>query len=139
MSALLAEVHVEEGTVRLEPRVARIESDVASLKETVEKLDAKVERLDRKLDARFEKLDERFERVDERFEKVDEKINHLGARMAFMESEFGNLKENQARFAVDLGDLRRSLDAKFMWIVTTMIAFGTALLAAMAEGFHWLK
>ena len=40
---------------------------------------------------------------------------------------------------VDMGDLRRSLDTKFVWIVTTMIVFGTGLLVAMAKGFHWLK
>lgn len=125
MSALIAEVHVEDGVVRLEPRVARIESDVANLKETVKKLDAKLERLD--------------EKFDEKFERLDGKINHLGARMACMETEFGYLKENQARFGVDLRDLRSSLDTKFLWILTTMIAFGMALLAALAEGFHWVK
>ncbi|MDE2450726.1 MAG: hypothetical protein KGO22_17255 [Gammaproteobacteria bacterium] len=133
MSALIAEVHVEDGVVRLEPRVARIESDVANLKETVKKLDAKLERLD--------------EKFDEKFERLDGKINHLGARMACMETEFGYLKESQARFgvdlrdlcSVDLRDLRSSLDTKFLWILTTMIAFGMALLAALAEGFHWVK
>lgn len=105
---------MEEGVVRLEPRVARIESDVASLKETSEKLDKKVDRL-------------------------DEKVSHLDKRMAVMEHAFGSVSENQGRLHDDLRDLRSSLDTKFMWIVTTMIAFGTALLAAMAEGFHWLK
>jgi hypothetical protein len=56
-----------------------------------------------------------------------------------MEHAFGGVSENQGRLHVDLRDLRSSLDSKFMWIVTTMIAFGTTLLAAMAEGFHWLK
>ena len=125
MSALLAEVHVEEGVVRLEPRVARIESDVASLKGVVEKLDAKVDRLD--------------ERIHAKFERLDGKINHLGTRMAAVESEVGNIKENLTGFAIALRDLRSSLDSKFMWILTTMIAFGMALLAAMAEGFHWFK
>ena len=77
--------------------------------------------------------------VEEKFEKLDGKINGLDKRMVVMETEFGGLKENQARFGVDLRDLRSSLDTKFIWwIVTTMIAFGTALLAAMAKGFHWL-
>ena len=120
MSAILAEVCMEEG-VRLEPRVARIESDVASLKETGEKLDRKMDRLDEKVD------------------RLDEKVSHLDKRMAVMERAFGGVSENQGRLHVDLRDLRGSLDTKFMWIVTTMIAFGTALLAAMAEGFHWLK
>ena len=44
-----------------------------------------------------------------------------------MEHEFGNVKENQARLHVDLRDLRNSLDNKFVWMVTTLIAFGAAL------------
>lgn len=121
MSALLAEVRVEEGVVRLEPRVARIESDIASLKDRVESLDEKVERL------------------DEKVERLDEKVDNLDRRMVVMETEFGILRGNQADFAIDLRDLRNSLDSKFMWILTAMIAFGMALLAAMAEGFHWFK
>ena len=149
MSAILAEVHVEEGVARLEPRVARIESDVESLKKAVDKLDAKVDRVDAKVDRLDAKFDEKFEKVDQKFEKLDGKINGkfetldgkingLDKRMVVMETEFGGLKENQARFGVDLRDLRSSLDTKFLWILTTMIAFGTALLAAMAKGFHWL-
>lgn len=112
---------MEEGMVRLEPRVARIESDVANLKEAAEKLDRNVDRLDGKVD------------------RLDEKVSRLDKKMAVMEHALGGVSENQARLHVDLRDLRNSLDTKFVWIVTTMIAFGTALLAAMAEGFHWLK
>jgi chromosome segregation ATPase len=118
---MLAEVCMEEGVVRLESRVARIESDVASLKETGEKLGKKMDRLDGKVD------------------RLDGKVSHLDERLAVMEHAFGGVSENQGRLHVDLRDLRSSLDSRFMWIVTTMIAFGTALLAAMAEGFHWLK
>jgi hypothetical protein len=50
------------------------------------------------------------------------------------------MRENQAILHVDLRDLRNSLDIKFLWIVTIMmIAFGGAILGAMAIGFHWLK
>lgn len=116
---------MEEGEARLEPRVARIESDVASIKEAVARIDKRVDRLD--------------EKVDERFAKVDARFNGLDVRMAAMEQGFENLKENQAILHVDLRDLRNSLDIKFVWIVTTMIAFAVAILGAMAKGFHWLK
>lgn len=112
---------MEEAVIRLEPRVARIESDVANLKETVAKLDQKVDRLDEKVD------------------RLDEKVNGLDKRMAIMECEVLNVRENQTRLHFDLRDLRGSLDSKFVWIVTTMIVFGTALLAAVAKGFHWLQ
>ena len=132
MSAVMAEVYMEEGEVRLEPRVARIESDVANLKETVGRLDKKVDRLD-------EKIDEKFEKIDERFKKLDEKVGGLDKRMVAMEVGFEHVKEGQATLHVDLRDMRNSLDAKFIWIVTTMFVFGAAILAAMAKGFHWLK
>lgn len=120
---------MEQGAVGLEPRVARIEADVANLKETVTRLDKKFDRLDEKIDVRFlsldRKIDERFlsldRKIDDRFLNLDGKVNALNQGMVVMERE-----------------LRRSLDTKFIWIVTTMIAFGAALLAAMAKGFHWL-
>jgi chromosome segregation ATPase len=121
MSAQLAEVYMEEGMVGVAPRLARIESDVATLKVNVAQLDEKVERL------------------DEKVERLDEKVDGLGNRMTAIESGFVGMNENQSRLYEGLRDLRNSLDTKFMWIVTTMIAFGTALIAAMAEGFHWIK
>jgi hypothetical protein len=117
MSAIREEVYMEDGVLRLEPRVARIESDVGSLKETVTRLDKK---------------------FDERFDKLDGKVNGIDKRMAVMEHGFDDVRRHQANLNIDLRDLRRSLDAKFIRIVTTMIAFGAALLAAMAKGFHWL-
>ena len=74
----------------------------------------------------------------------------LELRVARIEADVANLKETVARLDKKIdrlddkiddrfGELRRSLDSKFIWIVTTMIAFGAALLATMAEGFHWLK
>lgn len=132
VSAVMAEVCMEEGVVGLEPRVARIESDVINIKETVSRLDKRVDRLE-------DKIDERFDRVDERFDRIDGKVNNLDKRMAVMEHGFGNVIENQATLHIDLRELRRSVDSKFVWIVTTMIAFGAALLVAMAKGFHWLK
>src|SRR5579863_979391 len=153
VSALMAEVCMEDGVVQLEPRVARIEADVASLKDSVARLDQKVDRLDERVDERFNKVDDRFDKVDDRFDKVDEKfakidekfamldgkVNTLDKRMAVFECGLEGLRENQARFHDDLNGLRGSLDAKFIWIVTTMITFGIALLAAMAKGFHWLQ
>lgn len=144
MSAVLAEVYMEEGVVGLEPRVARIEADVANLKETVTRLEEKVdERFDKvderfdKVDERFDKVDERFERIDERFGRIDAKLNQLDQGMTVMESRFEGLTKIQTSLDTDLRELRKSLDSKFLWIVTTMIAFGSALLAAMAKGFHW--
>jgi chromosome segregation ATPase len=161
MSAAMAEVCMEgESVGRLEPRVARIESDVANLKETVDRLDKKVDRLEDKVDQRFDKVDERFDKVDQRFDKLDERfdevdqrfekiderfltldsdVNNLDKTMAVMERGSQDVRETQGRLHIELQHLRSSLDAKFLWIVTTMIAFGTALLAAMAKGFHWLK
>jgi predicted nuclease with TOPRIM domain len=112
---------MDEGVVRLEPRVARIESDVVNLKETVEKLDRKVDRLDEKVD------------------RLGEKVDHLDKRMTIVERVLAGVGKNQEAVHGDLRDLRGSLDTKFLWIVTTMIVFGTALLAAMAQGFHWLN
>ena len=72
---------------------------------------------------------------------ADLKVDVVGLKvdMAVLKEAVSDLRVNQARFGDDLRDLRGSLDTKFIWIVSTMIAFGTALLAAMAEGFHWLK
>jgi chromosome segregation ATPase len=156
MSAIMAEVYMSEGGVGLEPRVARIESDVANLKETAtriekrfdkvddrfDKVDERFEKIDErfdKVDERFEKVDERFDKVDERFQKLDGKVSDLGTRMTAMERGFALMRESQTMLHVDLRDLRNSLDIKFLWIVTTMIAFGGAILGAMAKGFHWLK
>jgi len=116
---------MEDGVLRLEPRVARIESDVDSLKETVARLDRK--------------FDERFDKLDGKINSLDGKVNGIDKRMAVMEHGFDDVRRHQASLNIDLRDLRRSLDAKFIWIVTIMIAFGAALLAAMAKGFHWLK
>lgn len=138
MSALMAEAFMEDGVVLLEPRVARIEADVASLKDSVVRLDEKVDERFDKIDKRFDKVDERFARVDEKFAMLDGKINTLDKRMAVFECGLEGLRVNQARFHDDLNGLRGSLDTKFIWIVTTMIAYGSALLAAMAKGFHWL-
>lgn len=135
MSAITAEVYMEEGVARLEPRIERIESDVATLKVSVQRLDDKVERLDEKV----EQLDERVGGLDEKVERLDGKVDDLGIRMTAMETQLVGVRENQSSFLVDLRELRHSLDAKFIWILTAMIAFGMALLAAMAKGFHWLK
>ncbi|MHB8815987.1 MAG: hypothetical protein ACYDAE_22375 [Steroidobacteraceae bacterium] len=56
-----------------------------------------------------------------------------------MDLRFDNMRDIQGRLHLDLLDLRRSLDTKFLWIMTIMIAFEAVLLAAMAKGFHWLK
>lgn len=55
-----------------------------------------------------------------------------------MEHGLNTLIANQLRCERKLLALRDSLDIKFIWIVSTMIAFGSALLWAMAKGFHWL-
>lgn len=125
-----------EDPVALEPRVARIEADVANLKDMVTGVDRKVDRLEEKMDDRFEKMEKR---VEERFSAPDGKINLLDRLVVVMEQSVNNISENQVRLHGDLRDLRNSLDSKFIWIVTTMIAFGSALLAAIAKGFHWLK
>ncbi len=130
---------MEEGAVGLDSRVARIESDVANIGEAVVRIDKRMDRLDEKIDGRFDRIDERFAKVDENFAKLDGKVNDLDKRMAVMERGFTDLSANQVNLHIDLRQLRSSLDTKFVWIVTTMIAFGMALLAAMAKGFHWLK
>lgn len=58
--------------------------------------------------------------------------------MNVMEHCLNTLIANQLRCERKLLALRDSLDIKFIWIVSTMIAFGSALLWAMAKGFHWL-
>ena len=88
---------------------------------------------------------------------VEESVGGLEPRVARIEADVANLKETVARLDKNIdrlddkidrlddkiddrfGELRRSLDTKFIWIVTTMIAFGAALLATMAKGFHWLN
>ena len=127
-----------EGMAGLEPRVARIESDVANLRETATRLDTRLDQVDERFDQIDERLESIDEKVDQRFDKLEGKVIHLGERMSAMEQGFQGMRENQSRLDVDLRELRSSLDRKFVWMVTTMIAFGTALLAAMARGFHWL-
>lgn len=139
MSAVLAEVCMAEGMVGLGSQVARIESDVANIGEAVARIDKRIDRHEEKIDERFDKVDERFDEIDERLDKVDGKVNDLDKRMAVMGSGLTQVAANQANLHIDLRELRSSLDMKFIWIVTTMIAFGVALLAAMAKGFHWLK
>lgn len=92
-----------------------LEPRVARIEADMANLKETVTRLDNKIDRLDDKIDDRFDKIDDRFEKLDQRLH------------------------ADLGDLGRSLDTKFTWIVTTMIAFGAALLATMAEGFHWLK
>lgn len=116
----------------LQSRVVQIESDVATLKERVNRLDNRVEQ-------GFDKVDRRFDKLDQRFVSLDGKINDLDRRMTVMESRFFAVGESQARLHVDMCDLRRPLDAKFIWMVTTMIAFGSVLVAALAKGFHWIR
>jgi chromosome segregation ATPase len=149
MSAMREEVFVEEGLARLEPRIARIESDVASLKETAVRLNGRFDQVDERfkqvderfnqIDQRFDKIDRRFEKIDERFGKLDGKIEGLGLRMTRLEQGFDDMNESQTMMRMDLRDLRNSVDSKFLWILTTMFAFGAAILAAMAQGFHWFK
>lgn len=79
-----------------------------------------------RIEADVANLKDAVARLDNKIDRLDDKID----------DRFENLDQ---RLHADLGDLRRSLDTKFTWIVTTMIAFGAALLATMAEGFHWLK
>lgn len=158
MSAIREEVFVEEGMIQLGPRVARIESDVETLKETVvrldkrlderfDKLDGKIDSLDAKLGGKIgsldAKLDGRFKSLDDKLDgkisSLDGTVNGIDKKVAVLEHGFDEMIRHQESLSMDLRDLRRSLDAKFIWIVTTMIAFGAALLAAMAKGFHWLK
>ena len=92
-----------------------MEESTGGLEPRVARIEADVANLKEtvtRLDKKVERLDQK---IDDRFEKLDQRL-HAG-----------------------LGDLRRSLDTKFIWIVTTMIAFGAAMLATMAKGFHWLK
>ena len=105
---------MEEGVVQLVPRIVRIEADVAGLGKDVAELKKDVSDLKKDVSG-----------LKEDVSGLKEKVDALGV--------------NQARFHDDLRDLRGSLDSKFIWIVTTMIAFGTALLAAMAKGFHWFE
>ena len=88
----------------------------------------------------------RVARIEADVSSLKEDVSGLKKDVAGLKEDVAGLKENvrslregQGRLHDDLRDLRGSLDTKFIWIVTTMIAFGTALLAAMAEGFHWLK
>jgi len=116
---------MEDSVVGLEPRLVRIESGVAAL-------DARMGRVEQRLD----QLDGKVDRLGER---LGERMDGLGARVAVVEADTRNIKENLGNLEGAVRDLRNSLDVKFIWIVTTMIAFGSALLAAMAKGFHWLK
>lgn len=154
------EGHMSESGVGLEPRMARIETEVVNLGPTFLRLEQKIDRLggkieDRfdKVERRFDKLDERFEKVHQRFEKVDQRFKNvdeqfeqvdqrfsaLDEAVAGMAADLVHLKEGQARLHTDLRDLLRSLDSKFIWIVTTLLALGGALLGVMAHGFHWLS
>jgi hypothetical protein len=95
----------------------------------------------------FDKLEEKIDRkidglgsrLEVKINSLDGKVNGIESRMAVMESGFHEMRTHQANLSIDLRDLRGSLDTKFLWIVSTMIGFGVALLAAMAEGFHWVK
>jgi hypothetical protein len=84
-------------------------------------------------------LDARAERVEKKVDQLDDKVDALDRRAAVVEVNTGNINQNVARLEVDVRDLRSSLDTKFIWIASTMIGFGVALLAAMAKGFHWVK
>lgn len=77
---------------------------------------------------------------------MEESAGGLEPRVARIEADVAHLKEAVIRLDKKIDrlddkfdELRRSLDSKFIWIVTTMFAFGAALLATMAKGFHWLK
>lgn len=91
-----------------------------------------------RLEPRVARIETDVASLNEKVERLGSQINSLDKRMAVMERDSGNMKDNLAKLDVDLRDLRTSLDTKLIWMVSTMITFGIGLLATMAAGFHWI-
>lgn len=136
---------MEEGVVRLEPLIGRIESSVTSLNEKMDRLDSRVGKIDENVD----RLDARN---DERFERLDGRIVELDRKLAVVETNMVDVKENTGRLDGDMRGMRQSIDLihdrlggtmRFMIGVlisffTTLIGFGAAILGVIAKALHWL-
>lgn len=92
-----------------------------------------------KIDGRFEKVDERFAKVDERFDKVDKKFDAFHAEM---DSRFDKVDKKFDAFHAEMDSrfdkvdehfdkLDTKIDGNLKWMMSTMIAMGAAIIAAV--------
>ena len=82
--------------------------------------------------------------LEARVARIESDVAHLKIDVADIKGELRTVRDRMATntetadLRVDLRDLRNKVDRHFMWLLGTQAAMLTALLSAMAKGFHWL-
>ena len=98
----------------LDSRVARLESDVANISINVADIKLDLREMRGTLERKFEAINQKFMSFDRKFTTFDQK------------------------FDGKIATLNQKIDHWAIWLISTLLGLGAAILGAMAAGFHWL-
>ena len=95
--------------------VSYLREDIQDLGNEVREVRRSVQRLDEKLDSGLERLDA----------KIDAKIGGLDAKIG------DKIEGLDAKMDAKIERLRQDMDVRFRWVLTTMVAVGALIVAAL--------
>ncbi|HEX8755944.1 MAG TPA: hypothetical protein VF745_06375 [Steroidobacteraceae bacterium] len=119
MSAVIAEVHMEEGVAQLEPRIAKIESDVGYISSRVANIEIDLRDMRKS-------MDQRFDATFGEFKQIRAEIN----------TEF---KSVRAEMAAESKSVRADMAAEFKSVRADMAAEFNSFRADMATEFKAVR